>query len=579
MLDDGPAAFPKPRYEVRTEKGIRVPMRDGIELSTDLYRPVGVEGKLPSILIRTQYGKSAFRPPEPEDSVSLDFAAQGFVVIVQELRGLFESDGAYALAKNDAMDGYDCLSWIAAQEWSSGRIGTYGCSSLGITQIFLAQTCHPAHACAIAQGSGGGMGSARERYRHWDFHRGGAIELGWTLPWFYESGRKDGSQPEPRSEDEYLSAMTTLPIIDALKCLTSAPTDWEEWVSHHPGDPWWEQFGFLTDESKIAVPTLFVNSWHDVGAADALLQRELFSERGVSPTAREHQHAIISPATHCMFEKLGAPTVVGEREFGDARLECWQIYLDWFDEWLRDQRHKVTRMPKLRYFVMGKNEWRASESWPPPGSKETRWYLRSGGRANSSLGDGLLSADPPTVVEPADCYEYDPANPVPSLGWGAGQYCGPLDYQEVEKRRDVLCYTSDPLAQGIEVSGFVRARLYVSSSAPDTDFVVKLLDVFPDGRAFDVVHGVLRARYREGFDRINLMEPGDIYMVDIDMDATSNWFGIGHRIRFEVSSSAFPRFDRNLNTGGRNWDETRWMVANNSVHHGGEHQSHLVLYV
>ncbi|RWD74485.1 MAG: CocE/NonD family hydrolase [Mesorhizobium sp.] len=574
----------EPRYEVVLQTGLRVPMRDGVELATDVYRPLGYTGKLASILIRTKYGKAAYRLPEPTRPVAMMFAAQGYAVVVQELRGLFDSGGHFALLEHDAKDGYDTLSWIASQPWSTGRVGTYGCSALGITQVLTAQLCHPAHRCAIIEGAGGTLSGDRQRLgdlRLCGSRLGGALELSMWVPHFHQSHGKDRSRPQAKADEEYQRAFATLPIIDILKIIGSPPTDWEDWVSRDPGDPWFDRFGFLREDSAIDLPALFVNSWYDVGAADALYTRRLFSARGTSAAARDHQHIILSPATHCKTATLEAPTVIGERELGDARLDCWQIYLDWFDGWLKEMPDRIEAMPRVRYYVMGRNEWRAASEWPPAGVELQRWFLRSGGNSNTRLGDGALELNPPAEDEPADSFVYDPGNPVPFLGVHGGNSrgttMGPRDYQEVELRQDVLCFTSDLLEEGVEVSGFVKAVLFVSSSAPDTDFVARLLDVHPDGRAVDVVDGILRVRFREGFDRSVLMEPGNVYQVQVDLDATSNWFPPGHRIRLEISSSSFPRFDRNLNTGGNNWDETKWEVAHNSVHHCEEFPSYVLL--
>ncbi|WP_292327731.1 CocE/NonD family hydrolase [Mesorhizobium sp.] len=401
------------------------------------------------------------------------------------------------------------------------------------------------------------------------------------VPHFHQSHGKDRSRPQPKTDEDYNRAFATLPVIDILKSIGSPPTDWEDWVSRDPGDPWFDRFGFLREDSTINIPALFVNSWYDVGAADALHQRRLFSSRAASPAGREHQHIILSPATHCGTARLEAPTVVGERELGDARLDCWQIYLDWFDCWLKEQPDRIEGMPLVQYYVMGRNEWRAASEFPPAGVELQRWFLRSGGNANTRLGDGTLDVDPPSDHEPADTLVHDPGHPVPSLGADGGNSVGTTlgarDYQEVELRHDVLCFTSEVLEEGVEVTGFVKAVLFVSSSAPDTDFVVRLLDVHPDGGAYDVVDGILRVRYREGFDRPLLMESGKVYQIEVDLDATSNWFPPGHRIRLEISSSSFPRFDRNLNTGGNNWDETEWVVALNTVHHCAEFPSYVLL--
>ncbi|RUV84964.1 CocE/NonD family hydrolase [Mesorhizobium sp. M1A.F.Ca.IN.020.06.1.1] len=401
------------------------------------------------------------------------------------------------------------------------------------------------------------------------------------VPHFHQSHGKDRSRPQPKTDEEYKRALGTLPVIDMLKSIGSPPTDWEDWVSRDPGDPWFDRFGFLHEDSTIDIPALFVNSWYDVGAADALHQRRVFSSRAASPAAREHQHIILSPATHCGTTSLEAPTVVGERELGDARLDCWQIYLDWFDCWLKEQPDRIERMPRVQYYVMGRNEWRAASEFPPVGVELQRWFLRSGGNANTRLGNGTLDIHPRPGGERADVFAYDPGNPVPFPGVQGGNSrgttLGARDYQEIELRQDVLCFTSEILGEGVEVTGFVKAVLFVSSSSPDTDFVARLLDVHPDERAYDIVDGILRVRYREGFDRKVMMKPGEIYRIEIDLDATSNWFPPGHRIRLEISSSSFPRFDRNLNTGGNNWDETEWEVAHNTVHHSAEFPSYVLL--
>ncbi|MER8480841.1 CocE/NonD family hydrolase [Mesorhizobium sp. M1163] len=575
-----------PRYEVVLQTGLRVPMRDGVELATDVYRPVGYPGEVSSILIRTKYGKAAYRPPQPSNPAAMTLAAQGYAVVVQELRGLFDSGGHFALLEHDAKDGYDTLSWIASQPWSTGRVGTYGCSALGITQVVLAQLCHPAHRCAIVEGAGGSMSGDRHRLgdlRLCGSRLGGAVELAGWVPHFHQSHGKDRSRPQPKTDEEYKRAFASLPVIDILKSIGSPPTDWEDWVSRDPGDPWFDRMGFLREDSVIDVPALFVNSWYDVGAADALHQQRVFSSQGASPAAREHQHIILSPATHCGTSRLEAPTVVGERELGDARLDCWQIYLDWFDAWLKEKPDRIKGMPRVQYYVMGRNEWRAASEWPPAGTELQRWFLRSCGNANTRLGDGALDVGPPSGDQSADTFVHDPGNPVPSLGADGGNAVGttlgPRDYQEIELRQDVLCFTSEFLEEGVEVTGFVKAVLFVSSSALDTDFVARLLDVHPDGRAVDVVDGILRVRYREGLDRALMMNPGEVYRIEVDLDATSNWFPPGHRIRLDISSSAFPRFDRNLNTGGNNWDEMEWVVAHNTVHHCAEFPSFILLPV
>lgn len=560
---------PTPRYEVTLDPDLRIPMRDGVELATDIYRPLGLSVELPTILLRTPYGKAPYRTGEANRVAALIFAGQGFAVAVQDVRGLFDSGGSFSVSEFDMTDGYDTLSWIASQPWSNGRVGTYGCSALGINQVQLAQTCHPAHACAIAQGSGGATASAGNRHRLADMKLGGAVEIGYYIPWFHKYCAKDHSRPEPKTDDEYARAIASLPVIDALKQLDSSPTDYEDWISRDPADPWFEQIGYLSEDSVIDTPTLFVNSWYDVGAADALHQRRVFRAGARTTQTSRHQHIILSPATHCATER----TILGDRELGDARIDAWQTYVDWFDCWLNERPERIQHLPQVQYYVMGRNEWRSAPEWPPPGVELRRWYLRSGGNANTRLGDGSLSIEPPTAHEPADTFTYDPGDPFPSVSG----FDGPRDHQEVQLRQDVLCFTSEPLEEGLEVTGFIKAVFYLSSSAPDTDLVAVLQDVHPDGRAFDVVDGILRARYREGFDREVMMEPGKVYRIEVDLDASSNWFVPGHRIRLQIASSAFPRFDRNLNTGGNNYDETEWAVAHNTVHHSSKLPSYVLL--
>lgn len=573
--------FPPPRHEVRVQPDVMVPMRDGVHLATDVYLPEGRGGPLPTIMIRTQYGKDQYRLlDDPWTVEAWQFAGQGFAVVAQDLRGLFGSEGDYRLAGHDGPDGYDTLSWVVGQPWSNGRVGTLGCSSLGITQVLLAQLRHPAHTCAVAQASGGANGGAGGMHTYWDVWRGGALDFGWALEWFAESGNKDRSAPAAPEAADVDRVIRGLPVIAMARELGAAHTDWEDWVSHPPGDPWWRQFGFLRDDSAVDVPTLFVNSWYDIGAADAVVQRETFARNAISAPARRHQHLILSPARHCGSERLRRPTKVGDRELGDASFDFWGLYLQWFGHFLDDRPSRaIEELPPFQYFTMGTGRWQAAPTWPPPGVEIERWHLDSDGGARTRLGDGVLHRNPPTGAT-SDRFVYDPGDPMPSIGGGSGgpyAQTGPRDHADLELRDDVLVYSTPPLEAPVEVSGTVRAVLHVSCSTPDTDLVVKVLDVDPEGRSFDIVDGILRLRYRDGFDRAVAMRPGEVYRVAMDLDATSNTFLAGHRIRVQVTASNFPRYDRNLNTGGDNHRETRWQTADVEVHHSAEHPSHVLL--
>jgi len=590
-----PYPMPTARYDVRLEKSLLVPMRDGVRLSTDVFFPVGLEGRVPVILIRTPYDKRQFRSGWIHEIVR-GFVGQGYAVAVQDKRGRFESEGIYTLAVKEDVDGYDTVDWLAKQPWSTGRIGTYGCSDLGDAQVWMAPTRHPALKAMIPQASGSVLGSADNVYRYFGIYNGGALQLAAGVGWMIGNGSKVYWGPPDHLSDEEFRELADLfdtgpvnapevdvgellwelPVVDALRRAKRPFTDWEKVVSTDLADPWWDQFPYYKGDEVIDVPTLFVNSWHDFGVNETMWEYNYFQDNAVSETARDNQFVIISPTTHCRSEFMTAPTVIGERDLGDARFDFWSLYIAWYDYWLKGEDNGVTDMPHVQYYLMGKNQWRSAADWPIPGTRFTRYYLHSGGGANSLDGDGTLSTKAPKR-EPADRITYDPASPVPSLSGSYGMEEGFYDQRPVEMRHDVLVYTSEPLERGMEMTGPITATLWVSSSAKDTDFTAKLVDVHPDGTAFYLQEGLLRARYREGFAKQVFMEKGEVYEIEVVLDATSNYFPAGHRIRLEVSSSNFPRFDRNLNTGGANWNETEWITAHNVVHHSKEYPSHVTL--
>jgi putative CocE/NonD family hydrolase len=584
---------PEPKFQVRLETSVLVPMRDGIKLSTDLYFPEGVQEKLPVILIRTPYNKNA------DDAVVLAarmFASQGYVAALQDTRGRYESEGEYTVSAADTNDGSDAVDWLASQPWSTGKVGTYGCSYRGENQVEMAKLCNPRHAAMIPQASGGAR-------RYFGTITGGAIELASGSEWFRTNGAKIRPTLGPTRDAtgfaeaahyfnldpqlppvDWVGLWQKLPIIDMVKVSGAPPSDWEDFVSHDLNNPWWDHFGYVNDAHRFNTPALFVDSWYDYGPADTLALFNLFQKNGESDIARQNVFAIIAPTTHCVYARDCEQTTVGQRFIGDARLDFYGIYLRWFDYWLKGIDNGVTRMPKLQVFVMGRNRWRAENEWPLARTRFTKYYLHSDGRANSRNGTGTISTTPPGS-EPSDRYVYDPASPVPTIGgpdFGTplpGHTAGAANQSPIEVRDDVLVYTTPPLEQGLEVTGPIQAVLYVSSTAKDTDFTTKLVDVASDGTAYNVQEGILRARYREGFDKKVWMRPGEVYEVRVDLSATSNYFAPGHRIRIQVSSSNFPRFDRNLNTGGNNYDETEWAVAKNAVYHSGMHASYIMLPV
>lgn len=597
---------PEPKYSIRLQKSVMVKMRDGVRLSTDIYFPIGAAEPLPVVLIRTPYNKSLYRPGrasgyyrwrDGDVRVQL-FAGQGYIVVVQDLRGRYESEGQWLVGTHEREDGSDTVDWLAAQPWSSGKIGTYGCSYLGEDQLQLAATRNPHQTAAIPQGAGGVYTGT---HRTFAFMDGGAFELASAIGWFPREGSKFFYRPPAWTDDsvfqdaasyfnpsptwpkvDYQKVFWWLPLIDIMKRVGGPPTYFEDFVSNGPDDAYWKTLNYVNDSDHFNTPALHVNSWYDLGVNETFMIWNLMQRNSESAAARQNQFVIISPTTHCESEQVPKQTIIGQRDLGDARLDFYGIYLKWFDYWLKGADNGILKMPKVQIYVMGKNQWRGEDRWPLPQTRFVNYYLQSDGRANSRFGNGTLEATAPSQQK-SDTFTYDPKTPVPSLG---GVICctaapntpgGSYDQSDLEARDDVLVYTSAALKEGVEITGPLELVLYVSSSAKDTDFTGKLEDVYPDGRAFNLQDGLLRARYREGYDKKVWMEEGHVYELHLDLHAVSNYFAAGHRIRLEVSSSNFPRLDRNLNTGGNNYDETQWVVARNSVFHSTKYPSHLVL--
>lgn len=597
--------------ELVENRNVFIPMRDGVRLATDLYLPGGAAARRPIILIRTPYGKDeryARRVNSPDHVVPF-FVEHGYIVAVQDKRGRHRSEGMYVVSGGDDKDGYDTVDWLSKQSWSNGRIGTYGCSYEGDTQIFMAGTRHPALKAMVPQAAGSSVGSLGGHYRYFGSRVGGSAEWVGVIGWFAQYGEKVFPRlPADLPQDQYNAldalwqvrrraepidlhrAWVHLPSKDALSAQGMPATDFEDTISRAPTDPYWSTLPYMTDQYRSDVPTLFINSWFDFGADMTLVQFNHFRRHSLSAQARANQFVIMSPHTHCAFEREAGPdTHVGELAVGDTRFDYRSTYLTWFDAWLKEDaqaRQRLGEWPKIRYYAMGRNRWQTAQQWPVRGMKEKPLFLGSLSRANSLDGDGVLTETPVAPgSNPQDTFNYDPANPVPSRGGGLcctgtpDAVAGSLDQRGAEARSDVLVFTSTVLDNELEVTGDVRVVLYVSSDAVDTDFTAKLVDVYPDGRAMNLLESVLRARYREGQDHEVWMKAGGRYELTIPLGAISNVFLPGHRIRLEVSSSNFPRFERNLNLGGNNAEQSRWVVARNTVHHTPELKSRLILPV
>jgi hypothetical protein len=588
---------PAAKFEFRVEKSVFIPMRDGIRLSTDIYFPINGEKKRPVILLRTPYSKSSGEYV----SAAQFFAGQGFAVAVQDFRGKFESEGVYQFDRGHRKDGYDTMEWLTQQPWSNGNIGTYGCSYVGEVQLYQGPALPPGLKAMVPQAAGTAIGSAGGIYQNATDLGGGLWILSVGLDWFLHNGSKVYYHPpEGYSREQYVAfskyfqtgpdiprrdltdILWSLPVIDMMKKAKGPPTDYEEFVSHTMDltDPWWSQFNYITEKDRIDAPTLFISSWNDLAAYGALYMRNLFERTALSKLSRDNQYIIVSPTSHCQSESATAKTMIGNLDAGDPRFGYFDIYIKWFNHWLRGENNDITKMPKVQYYLLVKNEWRAADKWPIPGTRFVDFYLGSDGAANSHFGDGKLANSIP-VTGAADSFIYDPGNPVMSSG--VNDYVGtkPIeDQRRISARNDVLVYTSEPLEKGFEMTGDIEVVLYVSSSAKDTDFIAKLVDVYPDGTAFNLREGAIRARFRNGRDKPPaFMKPGEVYEVHIRLGAYSSYFEAGHRIRLQVTSSSFPRYDRNLNTGGNNFDETVWVVAHNKVLHSKEYPSHVIIPV
>ena len=579
---------------------VNVPMRDGVHLSTDVYLPKGAEDDFPAIFWRTPYNYNTLSGSRLVQAV--EAVSRGYAFVIQNERGRYFSEGKFEILGNPRTDGYDALTWIAEQDWSNGKVGTIGCSSSAEWQLALAAMDHPAHAAMVPMASGAGIGRVGDFHEQGNWYRGGAQR---TLfyPWLYSvdnplraqipagldretreriAGYNDLATDKP--EVDWHKQIAYLPAQDMLLDLGEPPGTFEELIARKPGDKRWYEGGLYHDSESWGVPALWFNSWYDVSIGPNMALYSHARENGSDAEVRNNQFAVIAPVEHCRFSTLKEKTIVGDRDMGDTRFDVIGEIYTFFGRFLPGGGGTaISTMPKVRYYTMGANRWSEADDWPPETTEEVRLYLVSDGNANSLYGDGRLSFDAPRSAS-MDSFIYDPMNPVQTIG--GGDCCnggtvipGAFDQRAIEARADVLVYTSEPLEEPLEVSGFVDAVLSVSSSARDTDFTVKLVDVLPDGTAYIVDDTILRARYRDGYDKEVFMSAGDVYQLDFTPMTTSIEFQKGHRIRVEVSSSSFPKYVRNLNTGGNNVDESEGVAAKNTVHHSPEHQSYLVLPV
>ncbi len=585
------------------EEKVMMPMRDGIRLATDIYRPK-TEEKVPIIFSRTPYNFNSWGDgKERTRTKERAYAAvkRGYAYVVQNERGRYFSEGEWDILGVPLTDGYDAFSWMKDRSWANGKIGTYGCSSTAEWQMAVAALDHPAHAAMVPQAYGAGVGRVGELMEQGNWYRGG-VEQMLFFSWLYgvEHDKFKPRIPEGATQEDLIRisrfydlapenppvdmsvALQHLPIQDILKNINGKKEIFDKMVRRKPNHPDWFTGGLYHDDMEIGTPSFWFASWYDVSITPNLALFNHVRNSAKDPEIRDYQYMVIAPTLHCRYTRATENTIVGERSVGDARLNYDEQIYKWWDLWLKgnDNDFKATT-PKVQYYTMGSNKWQSAENWPPKDVKLTTYYLNSGGKANTLNGDGVLTKKKPSKDNP-DGFVYDPMNPVTSYG---GNVCctgnavkgGAFDQQIMEEREDILVYTTEPLKEGVEVTGFIESTLYVSSDVRDTDFTIKLIDVYPDGRAYNLDETIQRARYREGYDKEVFMEKGKVYKIDLTPMATSNYFDKGHRIRIEISSSNFPRFARNLNTGGSNYDESEGIVAKNSIHHSKAYPSQIRL--
>jgi uncharacterized protein len=572
---DRPTVSSAPKITV--QKNVEARMRDGVILRADVYRP-DTQERLPALLERTPYSKN----PGREDSRFHRLAAHGYVVIVQDTRGRYMSDGV-ARPHDEGEDGYDTVEWAATLPYVNGRIGTFGGSYSATTQL-IAAPLRPPHLAAMFPSS-----SYNSRYDM--VFQGGAFYLADGLSWNLGQGadvRRRTHQPEVQRDspigmseiERQLFANSwlwhvPLKTMNAMDVRRFSPA-YFDMLGHPSYDGYWKTFDIEARHTEIDVPAYHVTGWYDTLLSGTLRNFTGLRQHARSDRARSAQRLVVGPWTHS--RPTLESTKIGDVDFGsDAGFALEALMFDWFDYWLKDAPTSVLSRAPVRLFVMGAKSWRDEREWPLARAVPTPFYLHSGGRANTLDGDGTLSEAAPST-EASDRFIYDPWNPVPT-GQRGGYSRMPTDQRPVEQRPDVLVYSTAPLAAPVEVTGPIEVKLWVASSATDTDFTAKLIDVFPDGTARVLNDGILRARYRNGKTTPALLTPGEPVELTIDVGATSNAFAAGHRIRVEISSSNFPRFDRNPNTGAAFGESAELRRAEQTVFHDRERPSRIVLPV
>jgi putative CocE/NonD family hydrolase len=548
-------------------------MRDGVKLYGDLYRPARA-GKFPVLIIRTPYGVQ--RDGVHENLIK--FAQHGYAVYVQDVRGRYESEGKWDPFRYEANDGYDTIEWAAKQPWSNGKVGLEGGSYLGHVQWRAATQSPPSLVTmfpAVASTS---------IYKNWLSH-GGAYRLSFNYGWGVARMPNRIMLPQYWHTEAY--APPELKYERILKQLPLGELDqqaagqvvphWRDWIEHQSYDEYWQAISDEEHFANVKIPVHTSGGWFDIFVNGTINGFTGMRKNGGTEKARRESKMLIGAWGHGPSQKFG------DVDFGPtANRDLFERELRWYDHYLKGEDNGVDREPPVEIFYMGVNKWKYADDWPVPGTKFTPYYLSSSGKANSATGDGALVVTQPSRSG-TDKYQYDPNNPVPTVGGnnccGTPTLAGPKDQRPIESRSDVLVYTSEALQTSVAIAGPVKMKLFAATDGRDTDWMVKLVDVHPNGFAMNIAEGILRARFRNGLEKMDLLQPNQVYEYEVDMAGTANVFQPGHRIRIDITSSNFPQFDRNPNTGENLGASNRVRTAVQVVHHGGQRASHIILPV
>ncbi|HEV8368798.1 MAG TPA: CocE/NonD family hydrolase, partial [Pyrinomonadaceae bacterium] len=554
-------------YRVAIQKGVSVKMRDGVSLVADIYRPVSDE-KFPVLLQRTPYNRNG------EAATANELASHGYVVVLQDTRGRYDSGGEFYPFRDESLDGYDTVEWAAQLDRSNGKIGMFGGSYVGATQM-LAAMARPPHLVAIFP-----YVTASEYYEGWTYQSGALMQWftsSWASGLAVDTLRRKAEQTQAPKQWSAGLPLESYPVLQ-LPATSSLAPYFHDWLEHERNDAYWQKLRVSDHYGEMNVLGLHAGGWHDLFLKGSIRNYNGLHESASSAELRSGQRLIIGPWAHAATSPEGK---IGDVVFGKtAVLDITRATLQWFDHALKGIKNEYSTSAPVRLFIMGDNVWRDEQEFPLSRTRYTKYYLHSVKGANGIKGDGTLNLTPPEV-ERKDEFEYDPKNPVPTIG---GRLCcgqalppGPADQRPNESRPDVLVFSTAPLARDVEVTGPVSLELYAATSAVDTDFTALLVDVDPSGYARFLTDGIVRARYRDGTSQASEVVPGKVYKYAIDLWATGNVFKAGHRIRLYISSSNFPRFNRNLNTGEPLLGSSRLLTAHQTIYHDVQYKSALIL--